>query len=157
LALGFSFLFLSALAACSSSLFSYRGQTANPQSRIALQEGQHNGVWSTDDLSTLYSYLRNSNNLRISGQVQLSNALKDVADVVGNFFLQVVFLNADGRALDTEELVAAGFGEPFTQWQFDQTYEMPANTAAMAFAYNGQMGIHPLRGATQQFWHDPFQ
>jgi hypothetical protein len=153
--LGFSFLFLSALAAC-SSLVSYQGQTANPQSRIALQEGQHKGVWSTDDLSIEYSYLQNSNNLRLSGQVELSNALKDVSDVVANFLLQVVFLNAESRALGTKELVNTGFAEPITQWQFDRTYVMPANTAAMAFSYTGQMGIHPLRGATQQFWHDPF-
>jgi hypothetical protein len=156
LALGFSFLLLSVLAACTSSLFSYRGQTANPQSRIALQEGLHKAVWSTDDLSVEYSYSRNSNNLRISGQVELSNELKDVSDVVANFFLQVVFLNADGRASDTEELVAAGYGEPITKWQFDRTYVMPANAAAMAFSYDGQMGLDPLRGATKQFWHDPF-
>ena len=41
--------------ACAGSLDTYRGKTADPNSRIALHGGSHIGVWQTDDLTVKYS------------------------------------------------------------------------------------------------------
>jgi hypothetical protein len=156
--LGFLFLFLSVLVACTSSLDSYQGKTADQNSRIALNGGSHNGVWQTDNLSVNYSYSRKPNNLRISGDVGLSNEMKDASDIVENFVLQVNFLNANGQALGTKELAVAGYRETMTKWDFDHNFELPASTSAMAFSYSGQMGEEAGGGgSSQQFWHDPFQ
>jgi hypothetical protein len=153
----FLFLFFSVFVACTNSLDSYKGETADAQSRIALPEGPHKGAWSTDDLSAEYSYSRKSNNFRIFGQVELSNRLKDASDIVATFVFQVVFLNADGQALDTKDLFIAGYREPFTKWHFDRTYMLPAGTSAMAFSYDGQMGVDPGGDAAAEFWYDPFR
>jgi hypothetical protein len=154
---GFLLLFLSVLVACTSSLDTYQGKTADQNSRIALNGGSHNGVWQTDDLTVKYSYSRKPNNLRISGDVELSNKMKDASDIVGNFVLQVNFLNAAGRALGTKELAIAGYREMITKWDFDHNFELPAGTSAMAFSYQGQMGTDAAGGGGEQFWHDPFQ
>jgi hypothetical protein len=149
---------LSVLVACTSSLDTYQGKTADPKSRIALNGGSHNGVWQTDDLSVKYSYSRKPNSVRISGDVALSNKMTDASDVVQNFVLQVNFLNANGQALDTKELAIAGYREMLTKWDFDHNFELPAGTSAMAFSYQGQMGAEAAGGgSSEQFWHDPFQ
>ena len=151
----FLFLLLSVFVACTSSLDTYQGKTADQKSRIALNSGSHNGVWQTDDLTVKYSYSRNPNNLRISGDVELSDKMKDASDTVQNFVLQVNFLNAAGQALGTKELVMAGYRETLTKWDFDHKFEPPAGTSAMALSYDGQMG-GDRGGLAEKFWHDPF-
>jgi hypothetical protein len=153
--LGFLSVLLSVLLACTSSLDTYRGKTANQESRIALSGGSHNGAWQTDDLTVKYSYSRSPNNLQISGDVALKAKLTDASDVVQNFVLQVNFLNAAGQALGTKELVMAGYRETLTKWDFDHKFEPPASTSAMAFSYDGQMG-GDRGGLAEKFWHDPF-
>jgi hypothetical protein len=155
--LGFLSVFLSVFLACTSSLDTYIGKTADQQSRIALNGGSHNGVWQTDDLTVNYSYSRKPNSLQISGDVNLSNKMKDASDTVQTFFLQVNFLNANGRALETKELAVAGHREMVTKWEFDHNFELPAHTSAMAFSYTGQMGGGAGEGSSEPFWRDPFQ
>lgn len=151
--LGFLFLFLSVFVACTNSLDTYQGKTANQKSRIALNGGSHNGVWQTDDLAVKYSYSRKPNSLRISGDVDLSAKMKDASDIVQNFVLHVNFLNANGQVLGTKELAMAGYRETITEWDFDHNFEPPARTSAMAFSYSGQMGEEAGGGgSSQQFW-----
>lgn len=155
---GFLVLFLSALIACASSLDTYQGKSADPNSRILLNGGSHNGMWQTDDLTVNYSYSRKPNILQITGNVALKDKLKDASNIVQNFILQVNFLNADGQALGTKELAVASYREMITNWDFDHNFELPANTYAMAFSYQGQMGVEATGGGSaEQFWHDPFQ
>jgi hypothetical protein len=154
--LSFLFLFLSVFIACTSSLDSYKGQTADQNSRIALNGGSHKGVWQTDDLTVKYSYSRKPNNLQISGDVALKDKLTDASGMVQNFVLQVNFLNAAGQALGTKELVIAGYRERITTWDFDHKFEPPAGTSAMALSYDGQMG-GDRSGLAEGFSHDPFQ
>jgi hypothetical protein len=60
--------------------------------------------------------------------------------------------------LGTKELAVAGYREMITSWNFNHNFELPANTAAMAFSYQGQMGVEAAGGGSgEQFWHDPFQ
>jgi hypothetical protein len=154
---GFLLLFLSVLVACTSSLDTYQGKTADQNSRIALNGGSHNGVWQTDDLTVKYSYSRKPNNLQISGDVALKNKLTDASGIVQNFVLEVNFLNAAGQALGTKELAIAGYREMLTKWDFDHNFELPAGTSAMAFSYDGQMGADAAGDGADEFWHDPFQ
>ena len=155
--LGFLPVFLSVFVACTNSFDTYLGKTADQKSRIALNGGSHNGVWQTDDLAVNYSYSRKPNSLRISGDVNLSDKLKDASNIVQTFFLQVNFLNANGQVLDTKELAVAGYREMITKWDFDHNFELPARTSAMAFSYTGQMGEGAGEGSSESFWHDPFQ
>ena len=154
--LGFLSVFLSVFLACTSSLDTYIGKTADQQSRIALNGGSHNGVWQTDDLTVKYSYSRKPNSLQISGDVNLSNKMKDASNIVQTFFLQVNFLNANGQALATKELAVAGYRETITRWEFDHNFELPHHTSAMAFSYTGQMGEGAGEGSSEPFWRDPF-
>jgi hypothetical protein len=155
--LGLLSVLLSAFVACTNSFDTYLGKTADQESRIALNGGSHNGVWQTDDLTVNYSYSRKPNSLQISGDVSLSQKMKDVSNIVQTFFLQVNFLNAHGQVLDTKELAVAGYRETITKWEFDHTLELPARTSAMAFSYTGQMGEGAGEGSSESFWHDPFQ
>jgi len=155
--LGLLSVLLSAFVACTNSFDTYIGKTADQESRIALNGGSHNGVWQTDDLAVNYSYSREPNRLRISGDVSLSQEMKDVSNIVQTFFLQVNFLNANGQVLGTKELAVAGYRETITKWEFDHNFELPARTSAMAFSYTGQMGEGAGEGASESFWHDPFQ
>jgi hypothetical protein len=72
-------------------------------------------VWQTDDITVNYSYSPKPNSLQISGDVNLSDKMKDASDIVQTFFLQVNFLNANGRALATKELAVAGYREMITK------------------------------------------
>ena len=155
--LGFLSVLLSVFLACTSGFDTYIGKTADQQSRIALNGGSHNGVWQTDDLAVNYSYSRRPNSLRISGDVSLSQKMKDESNIVQTFFLQVNFLNAHGQVLNTKELAVAGYRETITKWEFDHTFELPARTSAMAFSYTGRMGEDAAGGSSESFWHDPFQ
>lgn len=154
--LGLLSVLLSVFLACTSSLDTYLGKTADQESRIALNGGSHNGVWQTDDLTVNYSYSRKPNSLQISGDVNLSDKMKDASDIVQTFFLQVNFLNANGQALATKELAVAGYREEITKWDFDHTFELPPRTSAMAFSYTGQMGEGAGEGSSEPFWRDPF-
>jgi hypothetical protein len=155
--LGFLPVLLSVFVACTNSFDTYIGKTADQESRIALNGGSHNGVWQTDDLAVNYSYSRKPNSLRISGDVNLSDKLKDASNIVQTFFLQLNFLNANGQVLETKELAVAGYRETITKWNFDHNFQLPARTSAMAFSYTGQMGEGAGEGSSESFWHDPFQ
>lgn len=154
--LGLLSVLLSVFLSCTSSLDTYIGKTADQESRIALSGGSHKGVWQTDDLTVNYSYSRKPNSLQISGDVSLSNKMKDASSIVQTFFLQVNFLNANGRVLETKELAVAGYHERITNWEFNHKFELPARTSAMAFSYTGQMGEGAGEGSSEPFWRDPF-
>jgi hypothetical protein len=146
------------LVACKSSSFTYRGKTSEEKSRIALQNGSHKSVWKTNDVSAQYSYTCNANNFQISGQVNLGAGLKAASDIVQSFIFRLNFLNVDGKVLDNKVLAEAGFREPITTWQYDKNFKLPTGTTAIAFSYQGQMGVDKGGGnASAEFWHDPFQ
>ena len=83
--------------------------------------------------------------------------VKDASDIVQHFYVQVVFLNAAGRGLNTKELVIAGDLEPIAKWDFNHNFEILAGTSGMAFTYDGQMAADLGGNAAMEFWHDPFQ
>lgn len=153
----FSALLLISMLACAGGLDTWRGKTANEDSRIELQAGSHKGMWRTDDLIVRYSYTLDANHMRITGNVALSQMLQDQSDAVQRFTLAANLLDDAGKDLGTHELATAGYGEDAMSWTFEKHLVLPSGTATMAFSYNGEMARGPDGDSAGGFWYDPFQ
>lgn len=161
------FLFIGALVACQSRLFSYRGATAEQQSRIALLEGgPYVGFWKTEDLSMHYRYLRYPENLELSGVVELANRLKYNFTTLEYLFLQVNLLDAEGKVLESKVVLTSDYRHMIKKLPFKRSLELPPGITAIAFSYKGRVleGGGTTRvledagdGDSWDFWRTPFR
>jgi len=160
-------LFIGALVACQSSFFSYRGATAEQESRIALLEGgPHVGFWKTKDLSMHYHYLRDPDNLELSGVIELANSLKYNFRSIEYLFLQVNLLDAEGKVLESKVVLTSDHLQMIEKLPFKRSVGLPPGTAAIAFSYTGRVreGGRTGRvledagdGDSWDFWMTPFR
>ena len=160
-------LFISTLVACQSSFFSYRGATAVQESRIALRQGgPHVGFWKTDDLSMHYHYQRDWDNVELSGVIELADSLKYSFTALEYLFLQVNFLDADGKVLETKLALSSDYRHMIKKLSFKRSLKLPTGTAAIAFSYTGRVveggGTGRVLedagdGDSWDFWMTPFR
>ena len=162
-----SFLLMLALTACSGKPFTYQGVTVRPENRIALSEGgPHEGVWKTKDLSISYAYSRAGRQLEIAGVVDFAQYLRSGYSSLKEIFLAVNFLDSGGIVIDTRPVLT----QMGRQWiflkeiVFKTRLDLPAETAAFAFSYRGQVGEgggqaglmgREGQGVSWDFWQDP--
>jgi len=161
------FLFLGALVACQSSFFSYRGATAEQEWRIALLEGgPHKGFFRTRDLSMHYRYLRDLDNLQLSGVVELDDSLKYNFRSIEYLFLQVNLLDAEGKVLESKLVLTSDHLQLIEELPFKRSLELPPGTTAIAFSYTGRVreggGTGRVLedagdGDSWDFWMTPFR
>ena len=159
--------FIGALVACQSSFFSYRGATAKQESRIALLEGgPHVGFWKTKDLSMHYHYLRDPDNLELSGVIELDDSLKYNFTALEYLFLQVNLLDAEGKVLESKQAFTSDYRHMIKKLSFKRSLKLPMGTTAIAFSYTGRVreggGIgRVLKDAgdsdSWDFWMTPFR
>ncbi|MFC1859113.1 hypothetical protein ACFL9U_13980 [Thermodesulfobacteriota bacterium] len=162
-----SFLLMLALVACSGRLFTYQGVTAKPENRIALREnGPHEGVWKTRDLSISYEHSMVGSELEIAGVVEFAQYLRTGYNTLRKFSLAVNYLDPDGIVLDTRPILTQA-QRPWILLKavsFKTRFDLPAETAAIAFSYRGQAGDEgggggPMdrhgEGVSWDFWQGP--
>ena len=84
------------LAACQSTLFTYRGSTAKETLHIVLKpDAQQAGTWYSHDLNVYYSYHKHDKTLQIVGNVEFASRYNNYKTKY--FFLELHFLDDENK------------------------------------------------------------
>ena len=143
---GLCIFLLAGLASCQSSLTSYRGKPVEAKNRFDLLEGgPHEGDWQTRDLRVAFQYLREQQDLQISGLVKPQDYL-------------LHFVDAGGKVVVDEAIMSAGYRvEMPEQMAFKANLKIPPDSSAIAFSYRGRAFIIGDDGGGDgwDFWQGP--
>jgi hypothetical protein len=149
---------LAGLVACQSSLTSYRGKAVEAKNRFDLLDGgPHKGAWQTKDLGIEFQYMREQQDLQISGLVKLQVYLLHY-NFMKSFFLGLHFVDAEGKVLVDETILSAAYrAEMPEQMAFKANLKIPPDSTAIAFSYRGRAFIigDDSRGGGWEFWQGP--
>ena len=148
------------LSGCATSSITGIGHQLQPASQIPIVSGgQQSGVFTTDNLTMRYSYLRSgATQLQINGTVTFADSLRQNFGGLDYFDLGVIFADSSGKVLAQHDLSTGGsvnFTEGASSTTFKNTLQIPARTAMMAFRYNGQASGD--RGDPTDFFGDPIE
>jgi len=149
---------LAVLVSCQSSLTSYRGKPVEAKNRFDLLEGgPHKGDWQTRDLRLEFQYLREQQDLQISGLVKPQAYLLHY-NFMKSFFWGLHFVDVGGKVLVDEAIMSAGYRvEMPDQMAFKANLKIPPDSTAIAFSYRGRAFISGEfgRGGGWDFWQGP--
>jgi hypothetical protein len=155
---GLCIFLMAGLAACQSSLTSYRGKSVEAKNRFDLVEGgPHEGDWQTRDLRIEFKYLREHQDLQISGLVKPQDYLLHY-NIMKSFFLGLHFVDAGGKVLVDETIMSTGYRvEMPEQMAFKANLKIPPDSTAIAFSYRGCAVIigDDGGGGCWDFWQGP--
>ncbi|MEM5787024.1 MAG: hypothetical protein AAGU11_06870 [Syntrophobacteraceae bacterium] len=155
---GFFFLVLGAflLTGCQSTSFYPAGVVA-PEERIPLQAGGETGTWKSRELSVEYTYVRGTGQTDIAGAVYFADSMKLNFTILHDFRLSAIFLDDEGRVLDTQGIATDRNG--FDPVPFRNRLAIPAGARSFAFSYQGTAieggGDGGSGGGITRFWHYP--
>ena len=124
------------------------------EERVPIQSGQSTGAWKGRDLSVDFHYSRGQNSMDLSGRVEFAFFMTNGYTVLHDFRLTAVFLDENGRVLNTEAITTQrGDLDPFP---FHKTVVVPPGAAFISFGYQGEAidGGHGNGGA-KYFWYYP--
>ena len=128
------------LVSCNGSLLSYRGATVDPDSRIDLLENaSYKGTWQTFDLTVTYQYEKGTNLLQLSGVAELSEHYQANYEKLRHLYVTVYFLGADDKVIEGKLILNAVSIDIDGKFRFKRNLEMPPETVAMAFGYDGEV------------------
>ena len=156
-----------ALLGCASTILTpgFRGGKIQPGYQIPIKSGEHQDFYTTDDLSINYHYIRDGDDLKISGVVNFASGTQLNFNVVDYFNLGLLLGNSKGEILSSQGLVSASWVNltgPNNQLHFSDNIKLPANSMLMAFTYTGQASEGGLSsggdesgGGNTQFWQYP--
>ena len=155
---GLCIFLLAGLAACQGSLTSYRGKPVEAKNRFDLLEGgPQKGDWQTRDLRVEFQYLREQQDLQISGLVKPQDYLLHY-NFMKSFFLGLHFVDAGGKVLVDVAIMSAGYRvEMPDQMAFKANLKIPPDGTAIAFSYRGSAFIIGDDGGGDgwNFWQGP--
>ena len=155
---GLCIFLLAGLSSCQGSLTSYRGKTVEAKNRFDLLEGgPHEGDWQTRDIRVEFQYLREQQDLRISGLVKTQDYLLHY-NFMKSFFLGLHFVDAGGKVLVDETIMSAGYRvEMPEQMAFKANLKIAPDSTAIAFSYRGSAFISGEFGwgGGWEFWQGP--
>ncbi|CCK82339.1 hypothetical protein [Desulfobacula toluolica] len=155
------------LAGCSAKFFTYKGAWVAEDNRITVQDGKpYKGSWQTRDVTIDYTHQKKMQNLQISGEVKLRRFLTMGFGTLDNLTLNLYMLDPDGIVLDSKLIRIFAYRLDFHtlgKMTFNKQFELPADTAAIAFGYSGRVsdgggGIHGDKRGGQidwSFWKVP--
>ena len=135
------FLSIAIIVACQGYTHLERKYVAEAANRIPLLEkGPHSGSLENNDLYLEYQYIRNENQMLISGFVELNGRLKYNFDRVDFFYLTVNFLDSDGLLLKRIRILnVSPLDRIDVKWDFKRKLVSPPETTAIAFGYDGEL------------------
>ncbi len=132
--------FLMALVSCQSALFTYNGNVVEEDTRIALErDGAGDGTWETRDVLLRCQYKEANGRLELSGEVRIADHLRNSYSVVDSFHLTILFLDAEGRVIDSVNQSLGPYRKEAWEMSFERSVETPENARAIAFGYSGKL------------------
>ena len=155
---GLCIFLLVGLSTCQGSLTSYRGKQVEAKNRFDLLEGgPHEGDWQTRDIRVEFQYLREQQDLQISGLVKPQDYLMHY-NFMKSFFLSLHFVDTGGKVLVDETIMSAGYRvEMPEQMALKANLKIPPDSTAIAFSYRGRAYISGDfgQGGGWDFWQGP--
>jgi hypothetical protein len=152
-----SFIVASLFLACTNKVVSYRGRWVDDADRIALQEGgPHKGSWQTRDVIITYEYVKDAQNLQISGVVELSDHLKMGFSTLEYMNINVISVE-NGFVLDSKDIKTFGYRRYMAfmgKMTFETQLELSQGAVAVSFSYSGTVMEGGGRG-DWRFWKVP--
>jgi hypothetical protein len=130
------------LTGCNGRLFSYKGATITDQNHmILLQQGDHQGIWKTNELSLNYHYQMTPDTLKFSGTANLLGGFATGFSSVDRLVVQLLFLDNQGTVIDNVIVYSADNHHSinYIPMNFDRTIPIPADTHAISFTYDGTL------------------
>jgi len=143
---------------CQGALFSYRGGTVKQADRLPiLAGGEHVASWKAYDLTVNYQYVRNQDELKISGVVEFTDQLKNNFLLIKYFHLDGIFLDSQGKVLAEKGLVSDSRFNSTNSLSFSSALKLPKDAVSMAFSYTGDALTGSDDGGNFNFfWAYPF-
>lgn len=148
------------LLGCQGMAFEPTGRTVPEDKWIFLsQAGDQTGTWRNQDLTLDYKYDRYQNQLSISGIIRFSGRFAYNYSLIQYFHLDVIPVDAQGKALEMIGLTTAGDLNSLYDGPVDfyKILTLPPNTAAIAFSYRGRASGNAsgFGGGYLDFWEYP--
>jgi hypothetical protein len=113
-------------------------QTKNvpEKNRITLQKtGSQKGTWESPPVTYQYQIARESGKIHFSGTLTVGRTGSTGAN--SQYSLWVYRLNSEGAVIGKDALFSGAFAGKATQQPVDKQLDTPADTAAVAFGFNG--------------------
>jgi len=148
---------LSLLSGCTAGNMDIRGAALNPNKTVPLKKADppQRGAYTTEDLAFDYQYTRSDSDIRLSGNLTISQRLSGGYQSLSYFFFYVYFADAAGNALGRQALANASFMDEIDKMPIEKKFPLPAGTEAMAFGYKGSAKDPGDRGVDWEFWDTP--
>ena len=148
------------MVGCQSISFDPRGHTVPEAKLIVLpQSGDYSGTYKNEDVNIAYTFVRNQNQLGISGTVRFADRIMMGFVIVQVFHLDAILVDAQGKVLDMTGLTTASAVNLLYDGSIDfsKMVTLPPNTAALAFSYRGMAlsGGSDDDGGSMDFWEYP--
>ncbi len=157
-------LMISILVSCSSLSFSYIGLTVPENNLIYLKnEGTHEGLYQTGDITVNYTYSKNEGRLKISGLINFDNSLKYNFSRIDYFDLWIHFVNSENKIIKNISVSPITFFNEIEATPFEKILELPPDTKAIVFSYSGRVSDGGSSskdevgggGSSWKFWKTP--
>lgn len=136
--------------------------SAEPPTKLVplVQGGPQQGTFHSQYLTIKYDYTFSQNQLTVSGKLKFADSLTMNYPGLQQFYIEVVLLNAQGGLIERRNVhlkTAYKWGEQETlaASAFKAQFSVPAQTAGMAFYYNGVTQAGVRDGGGTSFWYDP--
>jgi len=150
-------LLIGLMIGCQSVLDPYTGKVVNEDSRIPLAEGgPYEGVWKTSDMSFQYSYVKDSDSLKISGNLALLVASCHRFAILDSLFVRINFIDAEGKLIQSKVLWSTVSSNYSYEWKIgERGVELPPDTAAIGFSYIGRLKEAGSDPTDMDLWCSP--
>jgi len=144
------------LFGCQSALLNYQGGMVARDNQIPILEaGEHSGTWMARDLAVDYKYLREGDQLKISGKVRYEDLIKYNFLLIKYFHLDGILVDSHGNVLEIRGLTSDMQSKSEDPVPFSTVVKLPPGTVAMAFSYRGKAEDAGHDGSSTYFWKYP--
>lgn len=131
---------LVAVVSCGFRPMRIKGQTVPEAGRIPFKEGgPHESVWTTKDLSLIYRYTKNQNNLSLDCELKLNKNRYGGLAIVNHIYFIVNFIDIEGKIIKTKVAWNPGFTMDVWNWSFTSELDIPPKSTGMVFSYEGSL------------------
>lgn len=136
--------------------FSAQTGLVAPENCILIPQGQKAGTWQGKNLSVVCKTTRDAGRMELSGTINFSDKMVLLYKILDNFQLSAIFLDADGKVLETKSIVTAreDIEDPIP---FHAQLTVPAGTVAMSFSYRGTASGGGKAADATNFWENPIR
>ena len=125
---------------CVKTPMLFHGNTVSSAPVVILQkDGSATGEWSTSDITIDYNYVKNGDNLEISGQASLSQSNQMLYSIVQNMDSYIFFLDKNSKVIETDFFIDEWTTNTQAIQNFSKSYKIPAGTTGLSFGYSGEL------------------